>query len=109
VTGVVAASSFRGGLRLPALARLAGGRRLAAGRRFAVVRRFAAVRRFAVVRRFTVVRFFRDERVVAARFLRFAICCLLGGENVFIVWDGFIPLLADNRRPSVGEKPPLLE
>jgi hypothetical protein len=51
-------------------------------RRFEVVRRIAAVRclavlrRFAVVRRFTGVRFFRDEREVAARFLRFAISCL---------------------------------
>jgi hypothetical protein len=84
-TGVLAASSFRGGLRLPALARLAGGRRFAAGRRLALVRRFPVVRRFEVaprlpevrrfegVRRFTCVRFFRAEREVAARFLRFAI------------------------------------
>ena len=41
-------------------------------RRFAVVRRFPEVRRFEVVPRFAGVRFFRDEREVAARFLRFA-------------------------------------
>jgi hypothetical protein len=75
---------LRGGLRLVALARLvvAGGRRLALVRCFAVVRRFDVARRFAVVRRFAVERrftgrcFFRDERDVAARLLRFAICCL---------------------------------
>jgi hypothetical protein len=94
VTGVRAASRFLGGLRFAALARPAEARRFASGRllalvrrfpvvrRFEVVRRFAAVRclavlrRFAVVRRFTVVRFFRKERDVAARFLRFAISCL---------------------------------
>jgi hypothetical protein len=79
-----AAPPFRGGLCLAALARRAGDCRFAAGRRLAlvprlvaarplaVVRRFVVVRRFAVVRRFTGVRFFREEREVAARFLRFA-------------------------------------
>jgi hypothetical protein len=88
-TGVGGAASFRGGLRLAGLARLAVGRRFAAGRCFALVRRFLVVRRFEVARRFPVVRlfavvrlfsgrrFFRDEREVAARFLRFAIYCLL--------------------------------
>ena len=87
--GVGGAASFRGGLRLAGLARLAVGRRFAAGRCFALVRRFLVVRRFEVARRFTVVRrfavvrlftgrrFFRDEREIAARFLRFAIYCLL--------------------------------
>jgi hypothetical protein len=89
-TGVRAAPRFLGGLRFAALARPAEARRFASGRRlaplvvrrFEVVRRIAAVRclavlrRFAVVRRFTGVRFFRDERDVAARFLRFAISCL---------------------------------
>ena len=80
---MLAASSFRGGLGLAALARLAGGRRFAAGRRLApvrglvAVRRFAVVRRLAVVRRFSGVRFFRVEREVAARFLRFAMSRLL--------------------------------
>src|SRR6478752_1576248 len=71
---------FWGGLRL-----VAAGRRFAAGRAFSLVRRFLVVRgvevarrfavsrRFEVVRRFTGFRFFRDEREVAARFLRFAI------------------------------------
>jgi hypothetical protein len=71
---------FWGGLRL-----VAAGRRFAAGRDFALVRRFPVVRRFEVARRFAVFRcfamvrrfsgfrFFRDERDVAARFLRFAI------------------------------------
>jgi hypothetical protein len=80
-------SAPRFGLRLVALARLAvgwlfvAGRRLALVRRFPVVRRFEVTRRFAVVHRFAVARrftgrrFFRDERDVAARFLRFAICC----------------------------------
>ena len=76
-----AAPRFRGGLRLAPVARLAIGRRFAAGRLFALVRRFPVVRRFAVVRRFTGRRFFRDEREVAARFLRFAICCLLLGQG----------------------------
>ncbi len=82
-TGVLAASSFRGGLRLTALARPAVGRRFAAVRRLAVVRRLVAVRRLAIVRRFAVVRrftcghFFRVERLLATRFLRFAICRLL--------------------------------
>jgi hypothetical protein len=88
-TGMGGAPRFRAGLRLSALARLAVGRRFAAGprlelvrrfpvaRRFEVARRFAVVRRFAVARRFTGRRFFRDEREVAARFLRFAIYCLL--------------------------------
>ena len=68
--------------------RFASGRRLALVRRFPVVRRFdvarrfAVVRRFAVARRFTGLRFFRDERDVAARFLRFAICCLLSGQTL---------------------------
>ena len=76
---------FWGGLRL-----VAAGRRFAAGRvfalvrrvpvvrRFEVARRFAVLRCFEVVRRFTGLRFFRDEREVAARFLRFGIvgsCC----------------------------------
>ena len=64
---------------------MAAGRRFAAGRDFALVRRFPVVRRFEVARRFAVFRcfamvrrfsgfrFFRDERDVAARFLRFAI------------------------------------
>ena len=75
-----ATSRFWGGLRL-----VAAGRRFAAGRAFALVRRFPVVRGFEVarrfvvfrcfevVRRFTGFRFFRDEREVAARFLRFAI------------------------------------
>jgi hypothetical protein len=83
------APRFLTGVRLAVLACLAGSRRLAGGRRLAVVRRFLVVRRFEVARRFVVVRrftgvrrfigrrFFRDEREVAARFLRFAICCLL--------------------------------
>ena len=68
-TGMFAASSFRGGLGLAALARPAGGRRFAAGwrlalaRRLVAVRRFAVVRRLAVVRRFTGVRFFRAPHV----------------------------------------------
>ena len=87
--GVRTASRFRGGLRLAALARLAVGRRFAAGgrltlvRRLVAVRRLAVVRRLAAVRRFAGVRFFRDEREVAARFLRFAICCLLSGQAVY--------------------------
>jgi hypothetical protein len=93
-TGVCAAPSFRGGLRFGALARVADGRRIAAGRRrlalvprlvavrrLAVVRRFAVVRSLAVVRRFRGVRFFRVERVLAARFFRFAICCLPNRAN----------------------------
>jgi hypothetical protein len=82
-TKVRAPLRFLGFLRLATVARLAGGRRFAAGRRLALVRRLVAVRRFAVVRRlavvrrFTGVRFFRVERVVAARFLRFAISRLL--------------------------------
>ena len=43
-----------------------------------------SVRRLAVVRRFTCARF-RVERVVAAQFLRFAICCLLGGACSLII------------------------
>ena len=95
-TGVCAAPLFRGGgLRFGALARAADGRRFAAGRRLAlvprlvavrclaVVRRFAVVSRLAVVRRFTGVRFFRDECEVAARFLRFAICCLLSRASLY--------------------------
>jgi hypothetical protein len=54
----------------------AANRRFAAGRRLAL----AVVRRFEVVRRFTGRRFFRDERDVAARFLRFAIYCLLSRQ-----------------------------
>jgi hypothetical protein len=56
-------------------------RRFPVVRRFDVARRFAVVRRFAVERRFTSVSFFRNERDVAARFLRFAISfasCNLG-------------------------------
>jgi hypothetical protein len=85
--GVCAAPRFWGGLRLAALARVADGsrfaavRRLALVRRLVVVRRVAVVRRFAVVGRFTCARFFRIERLVAARFLRFAICCLLSGAR----------------------------
>jgi hypothetical protein len=79
---------FWGGLRL-----VAAGRRFAAGRAFALVRRFPVVRgfevarRFAVfrcfevVRRFTGFRFFRDEREVAARFLRFAIVGSCSGKH----------------------------
>ena len=79
---------FLGGLRL-----VAAGRRFAAGRAFALVRRFPVVRgfevarRFAVfrcfeaVRRFTGRRFFRDEREVAARFLRFAIVGSCSGKH----------------------------
>jgi hypothetical protein len=71
---------FWGGLRL-----VAAGRRFAAGRdfalvrrspvvcRFEVARRFAVFRRFAMVRRLSGFRLLRDERDVAARFLRFAI------------------------------------
>jgi hypothetical protein len=82
---VRASPRFRGGLRLAALTRLAGGRGFAAGRRLPLVRRSVAVRRlavrrrFAVVRRFTCAGFFRAEREVAARFLPFAICCLRFG------------------------------
>ena len=65
------------GSRLAPVRRLELVRRLVTVRRLAVVRRFAVVRRLAVVRRFTGVRFFRVERVVAARFLRFAISRLL--------------------------------
>jgi hypothetical protein len=85
----VRAARFWGGLRLAALARLAVGRRFAAARRLALVRRLPVVRRLAVVRRFAVVgrfdgtRFFRAEREVAERFLRFAICCLLSGRAVY--------------------------
>ena len=64
------------GSRFVTARRLALVPRLVAVRRLAVVRRFVVVRRFGVVRRFTGVRFFRDEREVAARFLRFAICRL---------------------------------
>src|ERR1700722_4021109 len=79
---------FWGGLRL-----VAAGRRFAAGRAFALVRRFPVVRgfevarRFAVfrcfevVRRFTGFRFFRNEREVAARFLRFAIVASCSGKH----------------------------
>ena len=69
-TGVGA--RFRGGLRLAALVVPAVGRRFGAERRLALVRRFVAVRRLAALRRFDVDRFFRDDREVAARFLRFA-------------------------------------
>jgi hypothetical protein len=67
---------------LEALERLGAVRRFSADFLFALVRRFVAVRRLGVVRRLAVVRrfngarFFRDERDAAARFLRFAICCL---------------------------------
>ena len=87
--GVCAAARFRGGLRLAALAGVADGSRFAPVRRLALVRRLVAVRRlvvmrcFAVVRRFTCARFFRLERLVAARFLRFAICCLLSRRAVY--------------------------
>jgi hypothetical protein len=75
--------------RFVAVRRFAAGRRLALVRRFPVVRRFEVaprfpeVRRFEVARRFTGVRFFRVERVVAARFLRFAIRCLIGGASLY--------------------------
>jgi hypothetical protein len=93
-TGVRAERRLRGGGRSAAAERLAVGRRVAAGRRLALVRRFAvrrfgaarrfaAVRRFAVVRRFTGVRFFPVERKVAARFLRFAIFCLLSRASLY--------------------------
>jgi|RhiMetdeSRZDD1v2_1073273.scaffolds.fasta_scaffold1362229_1 hypothetical protein len=79
-TGGFPAPPFRGGLRL-----VGAGRRFAAGGAFALVRCFPVVRGFEVARRFAVFlcfevvrRFsgfglFRDEREVAARFLRFAI------------------------------------
>jgi hypothetical protein len=88
-TGVCVAPLFRGGLRLAAVERLAVGRRLGAGGRLALVRRLVAVRRLAVVRRFAVVprftcaRFFRAEREIAARFLRFAICPLLSRASLY--------------------------
>jgi hypothetical protein len=76
--------------RFVAVRRFAAGRRLALVRRFPVVRRFEVVprlpevRRFEVVPRFAGVCFFRDEREVAARFLRFAICyCLLSARAVY--------------------------
>ena len=75
-------------LRLEALERLGAVRRLAADCTFALVRRFVAVRRlavfcgFAVVLRFNGARFFRDKRDVAARFLRFAIGCLLSEISI---------------------------
>ncbi len=71
-TGVPAKARFRGGRRLAALA----GRRLSPVRRLVALRRLVVDRRFEVSRRLAGVRFFRDEREVAARFLRFAICCL---------------------------------
>ena len=76
---------FWDGLRL-----VAAGRRFAAGRAFALVRRFPVVRGFEVARRFAVFRcfevarrltgfrLFRDEREVAARFLRFAMLAPVG-------------------------------
>jgi hypothetical protein len=67
--------------RLGAVRRFAADCFFALVRRLLAVRRLAVVRRFEVVRRFTADRFFRVERVVAARFLRFAICCLLGGAG----------------------------
>jgi hypothetical protein len=84
--GFLGARLFGGLARLVVGRRFAGGRRLVPVRRFTVVRRFdiarrfAVVRRFAAERRFTGRRFFRDERDVAARFLRFAMCCLLSGQ-----------------------------
>jgi hypothetical protein len=67
--------------RLAAPARLEACRRFAAGvlelvLRFPALRRFAVVRRLVVVWRLAAGRFFRDERDVVARFLRFAICFL---------------------------------
>ena len=76
--GISAGSAVLQRSPLRAVRRFAAGRRLALVRRFAVVRRFEVaprfpeVRRFEVVPRFAGVRFFRDEREVAARFLRFA-------------------------------------
>ena len=79
---------FWGGLRL-----VAAGRRFAVGRVFALIRRFPVVRGFEVARRFAVFRcfevvgrftgfrFFRDEREVAARFLRFAIVGSCSGRH----------------------------
>jgi hypothetical protein len=90
--GGCATPGFRGGLRLEALACLTVDRRFAVERRLVLVRRFTVVRRFEVARRFPLVRcfaavrrftgrrFFRDERDVAERFLRFAIYCLLSGQ-----------------------------
>jgi hypothetical protein len=46
------------------------------------VRRLAVVCRLAAVRRFNGARFFRDERGAAARFLRFAIGCLLSEISI---------------------------
>jgi hypothetical protein len=70
-TGEHGARVLRAGRRLAALERLADGRRLAVDRRFRLVRRF------------TCALFFREEREVAARFLRFAICCLQSGRAVY--------------------------
>jgi hypothetical protein len=73
---------------LEALERLGAVRRFAADCLFAPVRRFVAGRRlavmrcFAAVRRFNGARFFRDERGAAARFLRFAIGCLLSEISI---------------------------
>jgi hypothetical protein len=61
---------------LEAFRRFAADCFLALARRFVAGRRFAVVRGFAAVRRLAAVRVFRDEREVAARFLRFAICRL---------------------------------
>jgi hypothetical protein len=45
-------------------------------------RRFAVVRRLTVVRRFNEICFFPAERLVAGRFLRFAISRLLSGRTL---------------------------
>jgi hypothetical protein len=83
---VGAALRFLGGLCFGGILRLAVGRRFATVRRLALVRRLLAVRRlavlrrFALVRRFNGVRFVRAERDFTARFLRFAMWCLLSGQ-----------------------------
>ena len=82
VTGAGAATRFRGRLRLAALAVLAVGRRFGAERCLALVRRLVVVRRLAALGRFGVDRFLRDEREVAARFLRFAISTSLSGRTL---------------------------
>jgi hypothetical protein len=67
--------------RLGAVRRFAADCFFALVRRFVAVRRLAVVRRFAAARRFNGARFFRDERDAAARFLRFAIGCLLSESS----------------------------
>ena len=79
-TGVGA--RFRGGLRLAALVVPTVGRRFGVERRLALVRRLVVVRHLAALGRFGVDRFLRDEREVAARFLRFAISTSLSGRTL---------------------------